>query len=215
MTSHAMHPPVADHFDDANQQRHAAQLGMWIFLASELLVFAVLFTGYAAARYWYPESFAQAGAHLYKWIGIANTAVLLLSSAAMAAAAESPPTAHRARAAWLTLTALLGTSFLIIKRYEYHLDLSEHLLPAIDFDPAPFDQPLHAQLFFIFYWVITSLHALHVLVGVVGIAFLAVQSDRGPTSSARHANTVHNIGLYWHFVDIVWLIILPLLYLNP
>ncbi len=206
---------VAAHFDDANQQRHAAHLGMFVFLASELLVFAVLLTGYAAARWWYPDAFHAAGQHLYKWIGVGNTAILLLSSAAMAAAVQTPVESHRARSGWMLATALLGTGFLIVKGIEYALDIQEGLLPGFGFDAARFEQPGPATLFVVFYWAITGLHAFHVGAGVIAIAVVAALTRRGPGASIASSTIAHNVGLYWHFVDIVWLVILPLLYLNP
>jgi cytochrome c oxidase subunit 3 len=205
---------VAHQFDDAPQQNHAVSLGMWLFLASELLIFSVLFTAYATARWMYPEAFAQAGHHLYKWIGVTNTAVLLLSSGAMAMAVESPPNHGGRKAAWMSATATLGLAFLFIKAIEYTLDAHEHLVPGVRFDADPFTDPPHAALFLVLYWIMTGLHALHVLAGVGVISVMAFRTWIDPNPARLH-NAVHAAGLYWHFVDIIWLILLPLLYLNP
>lgn len=205
---------VAHQFDNAPQQHHAVSLGMWLFLASELLIFSILFTGYTAARSVFPAAFTQAGHHLYKWIGVTNTAVLLFSSGAMALAVESPPEKRRRRAAWMGATTALGLAFLTIKAVEYTLDIREHLLPGLRFDPSPFSDPAHSALFLIFYWIMTGLHALHVLAGVVVIGTLCLRIAT-TTAPERLHNTIHAAGLYWHFVDMIWLFLLPLLYLNP
>jgi cytochrome c oxidase subunit 3 len=205
---------VHEQFDDAAQQRHAATLGMWLFLATEVLVFSVLFTAYTVARAANPQAFHEAGHHLYKWIGVGNAAVLLLSSTAMAVAVETPRSHQRRRSAWMLGTALLGTIFLGVKAVEYTLDIHESLLPLVRFDGSRFLQPARSELFLVFYWAMTALHALHVLGGVCVIALLALRVRRA-LEPERLDNAVHAAGLYWHFVDIVWLFILPLLYLNP
>jgi cytochrome c oxidase subunit 3 len=205
---------VAHQFDDAAQQRHAVSLGMWLFLATEVLVFSVLFTAYTVARRNAPASFAEAGGHLYKWIGVANAVVLLLSSGAMAMGVETPPDRSRAKSSWLLVTVLLGLIFLVLKGAEYTLDIHEGLLPGVSFSSTRFTDPRHAAFFLIFYWCMTGLHALHVAIGICVVAVMALLLRFGPEPEAR-ANAVHATGLYWHFVDIVWLFLLPLLYLNP
>lgn len=211
---------VAHQFDDAAQQTHADRFGMWLFLATEALVFAVLFTGYTASRAAYPESFAQAGEHLYKWIGVGNAAILLLSSGAMALGVEYAEASPRVAGRWFLLTVLLGGAFLCVKAVEYALDVRGSILPLVGFDPSRFNEPAHAALFLVYYWVMTGLHALHVIVGLGLVSSLIVVVRRGQppasqTSATRFANRAKVIGLYWHFVDIVWLFLLPLLYLNP
>lgn len=205
---------VAHQFDDAAQQRHAVSLGMWLFLATEVLVFSVLFTAYTVARSTAPESFADAGKHLYKWIGVANAVVLLLSSGAMAMAVETPADRSRAKSRWLFVTVAMGLVFLVLKGTEYTLDIHEGLLPGISFAPSRFVDPRHASFFLVFYWCMTGLHALHVAIGICVVAGMALLLRFGPEPEAR-ANAVHATGLYWHFVDIIWLFLLPLLYLNP
>lgn len=206
---------VASQFRDAGQQSHAARLGMWVFLASEALVFAVLLTAYASLRWWYPADFAEAGRHLYKWLGVANTALLLLSSAAMAAATERASVSPRTTARLMFTAAALGVAFLAVKGVEYTLDIREHLLPGPLFEPPPFTTPGHAEMFFLFYWIVTALHAVHVAIGVAAVITIAATVRRGRGDPLGLENAVHNAGLYWHFVDVVWLFILPLLYLNP
>lgn len=204
---------VHEQFDDAPQQRHASMLGMWLFLATELLLFSGLFTGYTIYRAQWPDAFAQAGTHLYKWIGIGNTAILLLSSACMALAVQTAPSRNRIRWRWMLTTAILGLGFLVIKGIEYKLDYDESLVPAMRFDAAPFTDPAHSELFFVFYWIMTGLHALHVAAGISVISILAIRTRNAPHPENLD-NSVAAVGLYWHFVDIVWLFLLPLLYLT-
>ena len=210
----SVNPHVAHQFDDAAQQHHAASLGMWLFLATEVLVFAGLFTGYIVFRSLYPHAFAETGRHLYKWIGVTNAAVLLLSSAAMAMGVETPAQAQRVKSSWMLGTVGLALLFVGLKAIEYTLDVRESLLPVIRFDPTPFSEPAHSQLFLVFYWVMTGLHAFHVIGGILVILFLALRV-RSAAQPERLTNAVIVVGLYWHFVDIVWLFLLPLLYLNP
>lgn len=205
---------VAHQFDDAIQQHEAVNLGMWSFLVTEIMFFGGLFTGYAAYRFKYGDAFADASRHLIEWIGAANTAVLLTSSLFMALAVHAAQVGRRKPLLiYLALTVLLAICFLGLKAYEYSEDYREHLVPQLNFHyegPAPAHQ---VELFLVFYWIMTGLHALHVLIGVGLISFLAVQALRGRYSPQSH-NPVEMIGLYWHFVDIVWIFLFPLLYLS-
>lgn len=206
-------PGVAHQFDDAEQQREAATLGMWTFLVTEVLLFGGLFTGYTVYRLQYPRAFAEASRHLYMWIGTANTAVLLLSSFAMALAVRAAAErSRRATAALLGLTIALGATFLGLKGLEYGLDIREGLVPGAAFHAEGFSDPAHAQLFLVFYWAMTGLHAAHMTagIGVLGVLLVLVLRGRLP---ATGSNTVEMAGLYWHFVDVVWLFLFPLLYL--
>ncbi len=206
-------PRVAHHFDSPLQQRHAAELGMWTFLATEVLLFGAALTAYAVYRLMHPAAYAAASHELYKSIGATNTAVLLLSSAAMAMAVEAAPQRARVASRWMALTCLLGIAFLALKAMEYTLDVREGLLPGSRFASAKFEHPAPSEQFLVFYWILTAIHALHVGCGIAVIAFCAIRLRR-VRSPESLANTVHNVGLYWHFVDIVWLFLLPLLYLS-
>jgi cytochrome c oxidase subunit III len=202
---------VAHQFDDAFQQHEAAGLGMWTFLASEVMIFGALFVGYSVYRAGAPEAFAHASGHLYESIGAANTAILLTSSVTMALAVRAADTGRRGRTTRLIVaTALLGCAFLGLKSIEYWLDYSDRLLPGVNFGPDKGGP--HVELFLAFYWIVTALHALHLTAGI--IATLAIASlIRSDGSVTQRSNQVEVVGLYWHFVDIVWIFLFPMLYL--
>jgi cytochrome c oxidase subunit 3 len=199
-------------FDDAAQQRHASWLGMWIFLATEVMFFGGLFTGYAFYRSAYPLAFADASNHLEVWLGAINTAVLICSSFTMALAVHSAETGRRkALVNFLLLTIVLGSVFLGIKFSEYHAKFVEHLVPGVSFR---FEGPLAhpAEIFFSFYFAMTGMHALHMVIGIGLLTWLALKARLG-RFSASYFTPVELVGLYWHFVDIVWIFLFPLLYL--
>jgi cytochrome c oxidase subunit 3 len=205
--------PHAMQFDDYEQQHKAASLGMWGFLATEVLFFGGLFTGYTVYRVTYPAAFAEGSRHLYMWIGATNTAVLLISSFFVALAIHAATSGERkAIVRYLILTVLLGVTFLGFKTLEYYLDYRARVIPHFNFNAAEYTQPKHAELFFIFYFIMTALHAIHVTVGVCVLIVMAVLAARGHFTPDRH-NGLEMAGLYWHFVDIVWIFLLPLLYL--
>jgi cytochrome c oxidase subunit III len=194
-------------------QQHAADsLGMWAFLLTEIMFFGGLFLGYTVYRSAYPQAFAEASHHLDIWLGSINTAVLITSSLSMALAVHSAQTnERRGLIRFLLLTVLLGLVFLGIKGTEYLHKFEEHLIPGANFAyPGPHAHQV--QLFFSFYFGMTGLHAFHMIVGIGLLAALAWQAGRGRFSSDYYA-PVELIGLYWHFVDIVWIFLFPLLYL--
>lgn len=208
---------TVDHqFETAGQQRHAATVGMWIFLATEVLFFGGLFLGYAAYRFAYPADFRAAGEHTLLIAGASNTAVLLVSSFTMALAVRAAELQRRRPLLWLlSATALLGLVFLGIKASEYMTEIHEGLLPGASFhppDPHSGQGLNHQRIFFSFYFTMTGLHAVHVTIGVVLIAAYAVRAWRTKELS-RLATGVDLLGLYWHFVDIVWVFLFPLIYL--
>jgi cytochrome c oxidase subunit 3 len=204
---------IPDHqFDDAVQQHEAATLGMWIFLATEVLFFGGLFTGYTIYRSAYPAAFGEASRHLDIVLGAVNTGVLLLSSLSMAMAVQSAQLGKQRRLlGFLTSTAVLGAVFLAIKFTEYAQKFHEHLVPGLQF-AFPGSESQHAQLFFSFYFAMTGLHALHMMIGIVMIGVLMVMTLTGRFTPEYHT-PIETIGLYWHFVDIVWVFLFPLLYL--
>ena len=204
------HPALAEQFREMPQQKEAATLGMWTFLATEVLFFGAMFTAYIAYRQAYPRAFAEASRHTVLLLGTINTAVLLTSSLTVAlsihAARENRPrTAFRL----LLITILLGLAFLGVKGFEYHSDIIEHLWPGPTFRPG---LPRQAQLFWFLYWVMTGVHALHVTVGIGLLSVMAWMTARGKFSVTYHT-PLEMSGLYWHFVDIVWIYLYPLLYL--
>jgi cytochrome c oxidase subunit 3 len=202
----------APQFDDAAQQRTASNLGIWIFLATEILFFGVLFAAYAITRVRYPEAFA-AGSRLTNLpLAGTNTAVLVTSSLTMAMAVHAAQRgARRALVGWLGMTVALGCAFLAIKAVEYRFDYLEHLVPVLAFDYAG-PQADQVALFFYLYFFITGVHALHVLIGIGCIATIAVMARRGVFSPAYYT-PVDVTGLYWHLVDVIWLFVFPVLYL--
>jgi cytochrome c oxidase subunit 3 len=203
---------LAHHFDSLEQQRDATTLGMWVFLTTEVLFFGGLFMVYAVYRSWYPEAFAAASHTLDVVLGTVNTAVLITSSLTMALAVHAAQTGRRGLLmAFLALTMILGATFLGIKSVEYYHKFAEHHVPGPGFQ---FEKEYfrHAQLFFSLYFVMTGLHALHMIIGVGIMLWMFWWSWRG-TITAEYSSPIEISGLYWHFVDIVWIFLFPLLYL--
>jgi cytochrome c oxidase subunit III len=207
-----VHAHVAHQFDDADQQREASTLGMWVFLAQEVLFFGGLFTCYVVYRTLYPTGFAHASHHLDVVLGAVNTAVLITSSLTMALAVwASQMDRRRMLLVCIVLTAALGAVFLCIKAYEYWHKWHEHLFPGPHF---AWDGPEanEAELFFSLYFALTGLHAAHMVIGLGIMAWLLWMAWSGRVGPAYHAPAEIS-GLYWHFVDIVWIFLFPLLYL--
>jgi cytochrome c oxidase subunit III len=203
---------VAPQFEDAVQQREAVGLGMWVFLAQEVMFFGALFTVYTVYRRQHAAGFAEAAQHLDVVQGTLNTCVLLLSSLTMALAVRAAQLGRRrATALFLGATLLLGAAFLAVKGAEYAHKAGEHLFPGPAFDTGLFHHP-GAELFFSLYFVMTGVHALHMLIGLGLLLFLLPRAWRGRYGPERHAG-VEMLGLYWHFVDVVWIFLFPLLYL--
>jgi cytochrome c oxidase subunit 3 len=201
-------------FRDAPQRARANRLGLWAFLATEILLFGGLFLAYVLYRHAYPGAFAAGSGRLEFWIGTLNTAVLLTSSLCMALGDEAIKASRTgALRTCLILTWLLGAAFLGLKGYEYDQKYAEHLIPGRGFLPTP-ALPPQAQLFFFLYFAMTGLHALHMVAGLTAIAWLLRLNARGRLSPAQHA-PVEMVGLYWHFIDCVWVFLYPLLYLIP
>ncbi len=212
-------PYLAHHFDDIGQQRYAESLGMWAFLATEVLFFGAILTGYIVYRERYGADFEATSARLNVLIGAINTVVLLTSSLTMALAVYAARIDRQRMLVWcLVLTAALGTLFMVFKAIEYYTDYKENLVPGLAFqDPdwtlqQPPVNPRHAQLFLFFYYVLTGLHAVHLTVGIGLMVVLIVLASRGYYAGG-HYGPIEVSGLYWHFVDIVWIFLFPLLYL--
>ena len=197
-------------YADAAQQRDAVTLGMWAFLATEVLFFGTLIAAYFNYRIWFGPEFIAAARMTKVLFGTINTGVLLTSSACMAMAVSGYEAgSRRAPVLWLIATALLGLAFIGIKAVEYWLEYQEHLVPALSFDLPRYGGV--AEIFFLFYFCATGLHALHLLIGISLVIWLAIWIGTGRID--RESSTTRLIGLYWHFVDVVWIFLFPLIYL--
>jgi len=209
----AQHGHVEHHFEDANQQKDAATVGMWVFLVTEVMFFGGMFLAYFVYRQAYPAAFASASNKTVLLIGAVNTTVLICSSLTMALAVRSAALGKKNLIVlFLILTLLLGGTFLGVKAYEYHDKYVHHEIPGPNFDCEGCTDAQHTSLFFALYLGMTGLHATHMIVGVGIILFLIVQARKGAYGPAWHT-PVELFGLYWHFVDIVWIFLFPLLYL--
>ena len=202
---------VIEQFVDAEQQRHAGQLGMWAWLVTELLLFAGLFLVATVLRVQYPESVHLAVSHLKFWIGATNTGVLIVSSLTMSGAIQASRLGlQRLTVYCMYATAALGTLFILLKLYEWYDDIVEHMAPWLNqpYELA-FDKP--STLFTNLYWVTTGLHGLHLTTGVAILLALALQA-RSQGYLSRHQNRIEVFGLYWHFIDLIWMVVFPTLY---
>jgi cytochrome c oxidase subunit 3 len=202
----------AHQFDDAEQQRDASTLGMWVFLVTEIMFFAGMFTVYVAYRSLYPEAFAHASHHLDVLLGTINTTVLITSSLTMALAVHSAQLGRRRPLlVFLLLTMALGSTFLVIKGFEYAHKFHEGLVPGPWFSYHGPDAGAQ-QLFLSIYFALTGVHAAHMVIGLGVLSVIVWQARRGRYGSSYYT-PVELSGLYWHFVDIVWIFLFPLLYL--
>ena len=206
-------PPAEEQFDDAAQQREAATFGMWAFIATEVLFFGVLFAGYTVSRVAYPDAFIAASRSTDMVLGTIETAVLLTSSCAVALALRDLQLGGRRLAVWLLLfTAALGISFLVMHGFEYYAEYREGRIPSIHYTVAG-PHARQMQLFYCLYYFITGFHSLHVTIGVAVLVTMAVRTWRGAFTPA-YFTPVELTALYWHLVDIVWIFVFPLIYLE-
>ncbi len=206
------HGAVAHHFESLEQQREAHTLGMWAFLITEVMFFGGLFAGYAVYRHAYFDAFARASNHLDAHLGGLNTAVLIGSSFTMVLAVHAAQRCKKIQIfVWLWATIILGAVFLGVKYVEYADKWHHNLIPGpnFQFEGVPGG---HEQIFFAFYFTMTGLHAFHMLIGAAILAWLSVLALKGRFDQPGR-NAVEMVGLYWHFVDLVWIFLFPLLYL--
>lgn len=206
--------PLAHQFDDLTQQHDAADLGMWLFLATELMFFGGLFLTYFIYRANDEAAFAAASHHLDIVWGTINTAVLLTSSLTVALASHAAEIRQRrSLIAFLVSTIGLGIVFVVIKGWEYHQKYQHGLMPLLGL-PFHWEQPSPkgAELFFDLYYLMTGVHLLHMVIGLGLMFVLLVKAVRGGLLG-EFATPVRLTGLYWHFVDVVWVFLFPLLYL--
>jgi cytochrome c oxidase subunit 3 len=199
-------------YQNLEQQEEASTLGMWIFLATEVLFFGGLFLSYTVYRITYPDTFARAGRELNITIGTINTALLLLSSYFMAIAVRAVKcNKNRVAAFCLGGSWLLGFTFLILKAYEYHDDVQKHIVATTNIVYAGANVRV-ARMFYFIYYSMTGLHAIHMVVGLGLIAVVFSKVVRNQYSSTYNTPLVVS-GLYWHFIDVIWIFLYPLLYL--
>ncbi len=212
------------------QQREASTFGMWVFLITEIMFFGGLFCAYLIFRNLYHPAFVAASNTLDVTLGTTNTAVLICSSLTMAMAVHSAHIGSRKLLMlFLVATMVLGTAFLVIKGVEYYQKYAEHHIPGITFSSAEFVHPKvepgkkgpeplspdmahHTQIYFGLYFAMTGMHAVHMIIGMGLLTFLLWMAYRN-AFTPQHYTWVENFGLYWHFVDIIWIFLFPLLYL--
>jgi cytochrome c oxidase subunit 3 len=210
-----MSEPVAMQFENITQQNEAATLGIWIFLATEVLFFGGLFLAYTIYRFAYPIGFTLAARKLDVTIGTVNTAILLTSSFFMALAVETSRADRLLRSSvYMLITVILGVSFLALKVKEYSDDFTQSLVPSVRV-AIHGEHAAAARLFYFIYYAMTGLHAFHIIIGIGLISVLSIRAFhraiRLPHQSFH--TPVRIVGLYWHFVDAVWIFLYPLLYL--
>ena len=211
---HGHHPFLQHHFEDLGQQHEASTLGMWFFLTTEILFFGGVLCAYWIYRIIYPEAWAVGAAQQNTLAGGINTLVLIVSSLTMALAVRNAQLGRRrGTVAMLVLTLLFGTTFVAIKMWEYHEHYKEGLLVGSSWhwNEIPELAP-KVQLFMSFYWGMTGLHALHMVIGAGLLLWIIWRAARGHFGP-EYYGPVEVMGLYWHFVDIVWIFLFPFLYL--
>jgi cytochrome c oxidase subunit III len=216
VVEHEHSPHLRHHFDDMAQQFDSATFGMWVFLLTEIMFFGGMFGAYTVYRGLYPEAFASTSLYMNPLFGAMNTAVLIVSSLSMALAVRASRLGEqKALQLFLILTMIFGIAFLVIKGFEYHehwVDMKVPLFPG-HWDYSEFPQyARQAQIMFCFYFFMTGFHALHMVIGLGLMTTIFIMARRGAFSPA-YFTPVEVSGLYWHFVDIVWIFLFPLLYL--
>jgi cytochrome c oxidase subunit 3 len=231
--AHQEHPAYQrHHFETVAQQFDATSFAMWLFLLTEIMFFGGLFTAYLIYRNWYYAAFVAASHQLDVRWGTANTFTLILSSFTMAMGVWCAEMKRKSGLVlFLVLTLFLGLVFLGIKTIEYHEKWEKHHIPGLHYsmesflDPAhdeaaaaygdkplPLDMARHTEIYFFLYFAMTGMHALHMIIGIAILGFMIVRARAGAYTTG-HVTYVENFGLYWHFVDIIWIYLFALLYL--
>ena len=228
------HPPyLRHHFESMEQQNETTSFGMWLFLLTEIMFFGGLFTAYLIYRNWYYPAFVAASHTLNIFEGSLNTLVLITSSFTMAMGVWCAETKRHKGLVWSLIgTLILGLGFLGIKAIEYSEKIEKHHVPGFHYslssftDPAsdpeiykeyhdkplPLDMARHTEVYFSLYFAMTGMHALHMIIGIAILGFMIFRARAGAYTTG-HVTFVENFGLYWHFVDIIWIFLFPLLYL--
>ena len=225
---HVFVPQHRHHFATEEQQREAGSFGMWLFLLTEIMFFGGMFFAYLLYRNWYYDAFVVASNQLSVPLGAMNTAILITSGFFMALAVWAAEVRKKnLLVIYLILTTIFGFAFLGIKAVEYHEKWEKHHIPGASFDVSQFENPAayglkepplapdmaqKTQIFFFLYFAMTGMHALHMIIGLGLLFWLLWRAQKGEFS-AGYVAPIENFGLYWHFVDIVWIFLFPLLYL--
>lgn len=228
MSDHALDAHVAHQFDSAEQQKHSSLLGIWIFLLTEIMFFGAVFVAYGVYKGRFSDAFALGTHQLSLQMGALNTGILMLSSFTMTLAVLAARANKKAQIInWLVVSIVLGVVFLGIKAFEYKAKFDHHLVPGYNFEfnahhlangSAVFAEiaekinPGNFKMFFGFYFVMTGLHAIHMIIGI-GILFFILNMARKGKFNSAYYNPLECTGLYWHFVDLVWIFLFPTLYL--
>ncbi len=212
MQADAAAAPLAHHFESLEKQAHAARLGMWVFLATEVLLFTALFAAYSVYRFLYADTFAAASRHIETWIGLVNTIVLVTSSFTVAMGLHRVTRGDgRGTAIFFGLSVLLALVFLGFKAVEYTHHFQEGQLPGRYYTYGEV-RGVGAPLFFALYFLITGLHGIHVVIGMTVLTVIGFRAGRGAFTAGYHV-PVELAGLYWHLVDLIWIFVFPLIYL--
>jgi len=225
---HIFVPQHRHHFETEEQQREAGSFGMWLFLLTEIMFFGGMFFAYLLYRNWYYDAFFTASNQLSVPLGTINTAILITSGFFMALAVWAAEVRKKQILVWtLILTTVFGCAFLVVKFFEYKEKYELHHIPGASFSvaqfvnpaaygikevPLPPDMAQKTEVFFFLYFAMTGMHALHMVIGIFLLFWLIWRANRGEFTEGYVA-PIENFGLYWHFVDIVWLFLFPLLYL--
>lgn len=211
MASRVIEPEIQ--YATLEQQAETAQFGMWVFLVNETLFFGALIFTYYVYRISYPHEFAIAGKDALLWCGSVNLVLLLTSSLTMVLAINAGAQGRRrAMIRWLITTLVLGVAFLCVKGFEYYLDFQDKVVPAVNFEVKA-GEGTAGELFWIFYWVATSLHAVHLSVGIGLVLYMLLWRIRRGEITPIYYAPLEVVGIYWSFVDVVWLILYPCIYL--
>lgn len=206
-------PALGEPYQTLEQQHESVEFGMWIFLATELMLFGGLFTGYTVYRVVYTEAFTEGSRHLDLLYAAPNTAVLLLSSLTMALGVRAAQLGDRRwTVRYLVLTAVLGALFMVIKGAEYYKHFQDGMVPGVNWQYAG-PNAAGVQMFFVAYFLMTGLHGIHLIIAIGIVIVTSVLAARGRFLPPVRHTPVETVGLYWHFVDIIWTFLLPLLYL--
>jgi len=216
-------PNLQHHFYSMEQQLEAATFGMWVFLVTEIMFFGGMFMVYILYRHLYPDAWVHGSHHLNVSLGALNTGVLICSSLTMVLAVRAAQLSSRkGQIVNLILTILFGSTFLVVKYFEYAEKFEHHLVPGPNFNTPTAEfphgiieaaaDPTHQQLFFSIYFMLTGVHAAHMVIGI-GIMLVILAMAIRNKFSANYYTPVEVSGLYWHFVDVVWIFLFPLLYL--
>lgn len=206
-------PELRHHFEQPEQQFESATLGMWAFLVTEVMFFGGLFAAYTIYRAMYPDAFASTSQYMQVIVGAVNTAVLICSSLTMVLAVRAGQLGDRKGIIlFLIATMILGAVFLGVKAYEYHHKWEEHLVPGFNWHYEMPQYAHNAQILFFLYFVMTGMHAIHMIIGEGLLLTMVIMAARRRFST-RYYTPIEIVGLYWHFVDIVWIFLFPLLYL--